>query len=91
MTGSPTLPWQAGEGRQRLLAAALANSAFDSVVSAEGSARTNEEEILSLWRQAQAALVLLGRTKVKAFSRTLALVFSLASTTLPRVSPVTEP
>ena len=66
----PPLDWlfdPAGEGRQRQLAAASANSAFKRAVSAEGSARTQAEEIMSLWRQAQTALVLLGWTKVKAF------------------------
>ena len=74
-----------------MLALPSANSAFESAVPAEGSARIQEEEILSLWRQAQAALVLLARTEVRAFSSTLARSFSLASTTLPLVSPVTEP
>ena len=67
LMGSPILPWQAGEGRQRLLAAASANLALESAVLAEGSSRIQAEDILSLWRHAQAALVLFGRTLVRAF------------------------
>ena len=80
--------WQAGEGRQRLLAAASLNSALVSAVSAEGSARTQEDKILSLWRQAQAAL-LFGQKKVKVFLRTLAPVFGLGPWTPQR--PATGP
>ena len=64
---SPTLPEQAGDARQRLAAAASANSALLRLVPWPGLARSHAEETLSLCFQAQAALVVFGRTKLSAF------------------------
>ena len=88
---SPTLATQAGEGRQRLAAAASANSLFASLVSGPGQAKSQADDTLSLCFQAQAALVLVGLTSSRALAKTFALVHSIASTTLFLVSPDVEP
>ena len=53
-----------------------------SVVLCQGMASSQEEDTLCLWRQAHAALVVLGLTSFRNFSRTLAHMFSTSSTTL---------
>ena len=88
---SPTLAAHAGEGRQRFAAAASANSLFVSRVSVPGQARSQADETLSLCLHAQAALVLVGLTSSRALAKTLALVHSIASTTLFLVLPDVEP
>ena len=74
---SPTLAAQAGEGRQRLAAAASANSLFASLVSGPGQAKSQAEDTLSLCFQAQAALVRVGLTSSRALANTFALVHSI--------------
>ena len=54
-------------------------------MSVPGQAKSQADDTLSLCFQAQAALVLLGLTSSRAFAKTLALVHSIASTTLPLV------
>merc|ERR1712082_399922 len=81
----------AGDGRHRIAAAASLNSALLRVVSCPGMASSQEEDTLSLWHHAHAALVVLGLTSLRDFSRTLALMFSTCSTTLFLVAPETEP
>ena len=88
---SPTLAAHAGEGIQRFAAAASANSLFVSRVSVPGQARSQADETLSLCLHAQAALVLVGLMSSKDFAKTLALVHSIASTTLPLVFPFVDP
>ena len=89
--GSPTLPLQAGEGKQRLDAPASENSAFESLVPPVGRARSHEEETLSLCFHPHAAVVLLGCTLSSTLFRTLAFSCSPASTRRLLVSPETEP
>merc|ERR1712082_215571 len=88
---SPTLPAQAGLGRQRLDAAASANSALVSLVSEHGRACSHAEDTLSRCLQAQAALVLRGRTWSSDLPSKRALVFSTVSIIFPLVAPDTQP
>ena len=69
--GSPTMPLQAGEGRQRWLAAASENSALVNMVSGAGMARIQADDTLSLCLQDQAALVLFGLTSREEFVQDL--------------------
>ena len=87
---SPILPAQAGEGKHKLVAATSENSAFVSVVSEPGMANTQAEDTLSLCFQLKAALVFGGTNSFRTFVKMLALVFSLASTIRPLVSPETD-
>ena len=88
---SPTLLAQARELRHKFAAAASANSLLESLVSGPGQAKSQAEDTLSLCLQAYAALVLLGLMRSSAFTKTVALVHSIASTTLPLVFPVVDP
>ena len=69
---------QAGLGKQRLVAAASENSAFEREESGPGSARSQDDEILSLCLHAQAGLAFLGMYNDKALFKSCALFFSLA-------------
>ena len=60
-------------------------------MSVPGQASSQADDTLSLCFQAQAALVLLGRTSSRAFAKTFALEHSIASTTLPLVLPDVDP
>ena len=82
---------QAGLGKQRLVAAASENSAFEREESGPGSARSHDDEILSLCLHAQAGLAFLGMYNDKALIKSCALVFSLAAIISPLVLPVTVP
>ena len=57
----------------------------------EGEARSQADDTLSLCLQAQAALVLVGLMSSRDFAKTLTLVHSIASTTLPLVFPFVDP
>ena len=74
-----------------MAAAASANSLFASLVSGPGQARSQADDTLSLCFQAQTALVLVGLTSSRALAKTLALLHSIASTTLFLVLPDVEP
>ena len=87
---SPSLSRQIGGGMQRLVAAARENSALVRVVWLPGSASTQAEETLSRCLQAQASLVLFGRTLSSTLVSTLDLRLSSDLISLVLVSPETE-